>query len=169
MRSFARGVTVVEAAVAASIAGSLLAIAVPVVRRDVHGSRLVEATSGLERIGAGALAYAAGRPVASAFPASAPLTPASPPRGAPAADPPGAWDGPTWTALGFRAAPEGVPHVYAFAFDATLGPARSSFAARAHGDLDGDGRVSTFELRGVADETAGPRLDPGMYVEAEVE
>jgi hypothetical protein len=87
-----------------------------------------------------------------------------------AIDPPGTWDGPTWQALGFRPADEGVPHAYAFSFDGTRSPGRSTFVAQAHGDLNGNGITSTFEVRGhaYADE-GGPVLEQGMYIEAEVE
>jgi hypothetical protein len=73
-------------------------------------------------------------------------------------------------AVGFRAVPEGVAHAFAFGFDSTLGPSRSTFVARANGDLDGDGVTSTFEVRGhAAAGEAEPVIEPGMVVEAEVE
>ncbi len=99
------------------------------------------------------------------FPDSAPLTPAAPPRGKKEVDPPETWDGPTWKALDFRASPEGVPHAYAFSFEST----GTTFAARARGDLDGDGILSTFEVRGTARPGEKPWIEPGMYVEAELE
>jgi hypothetical protein len=165
-----RGLTAVEAAVAFAIGGSLLAVAVPAFVRELHASRFAEPVEGLERMGQGALAYAAAHPVTrEAFPPSAPLTPAAPPRGTRELDPPGAWDHPTWVALGFRASPEGVPHAFAFAFDSAPGAARSSFVAHAHGDLDGDGVRSTFEVRGHAQDGEPAALEPGMYVDSEVE
>ena len=82
---------------------------------------------------------------------------------------PGTWDSPTWTALGFRASPEGTPHAVAFAFEAQ-GPTRATFVAQAHGDLDGNGVTSTFEIRGLATgDPASVVLQPGMYVESEIE
>jgi hypothetical protein len=166
-----RGLTAVEAAIIFAIGGSLLAVAVPAFVRELRASRFAEPVEGLQRIGAGALAHAASRPASAAFPQTAPLTPASPPRGTREVDPPGAWDQPTWKALGFRATPEGIPHAFAFGFDsvAGTGPVRSSFVAHAHGDLDGDGVRSTFELRGHAQDGEPAVVDPGMYVEAEVE
>jgi hypothetical protein len=168
-RARARGLTAVEAAIVFAIVGSLLAVAVPAFVRELHASRFVEPVDGLQRIGAGALAYAQGKPTASAFPPSAPLTPASVPRGTREVDPPGVWEHPSWRALGFRAAPEGLPHAFSFGFDATPGPARSTFVAHAHADLDGDGVRSTFELRGHAVEGQPAEVEPGLYVEAEVE
>jgi hypothetical protein len=177
-RTSERGLTAVEAAVLFAIVGSLAAVAVPAFVRELRASRFVEPVEGLQKIGAGALAYAEGRdpapspaaaPSTLAFPASAPLTPPSVPRGTREVDPPGVWDHPTWKALAFRAAPEGVPHAFAFSFDASRAGARSSFVARAHGDLDADGVQSTFEIKGHAQEGEKAALEPGMYVESEVE
>jgi type II secretory pathway pseudopilin PulG len=161
-----RRFTPVELAVGVAILGSLLAVAVPAFSRDLHASRFVEPTDGLARLGAAAVAYAE---VNGRFPDSAPLTPAVPPRGKREADPPGTWDGPTWKALGFRPSADGVPHSYAFSFESTSGGA--AFVAQAHGDLDGDGIFSTFEIRGHAKRNDGdkPAVVPGTYVEAELE
>ena len=157
-----RRFTPVEIAIGLAVIGSIAAVGVPAFVRELHASRFVEPTEGLNRIGTAAIAYAAenGR-----FPDSAPLTPPAPPRGKKEADPPGTWDTPTWKALGFRPAPEGVPHAYAFSF-ASDG---SSFVAQARGDLDGDGVLSTFEIRGTAKKGEAPQLVPGMYVESELE
>jgi len=160
-----------ELAIAAALVGSLLAIAIPTFARELHASRFVEPVRGLEQIGAAAIRYAGAHPVAQGFPASAPLTPSAPPRGHCEVDPPDAWDHPTWRALEFRPAPPGAPHCFAFAFDSALSPGRSAFRATAHGDLDGDGIPSTFEITGrfVDQDPRGPVVDPGMYVESEVE
>jgi hypothetical protein len=175
MRSSERGVTPVEAAIAFAIFGAILAVAVPAFIRELHGSRLVEPVSGLERMSAGAIAHAGSHAPANAFPETAPLTPAVVPRAHREIDPPNVWDTPAWKALGFRAAPEGTPHAYAFGFTSTPPPLATpgqvaQFVAHAHGDLDGDGITSTFEVRGHAASASGPaELVPGMYVEAELE
>jgi hypothetical protein len=170
-RARARRFTALELAVAFALAGSLLAVAVPTFVREVHASRLVEPIDGLQRIGGSAIVYAKGHPVAQAFPSSAPLTPAAPPRGHCEADAPGAWDQPTWQALDFRPAPPEAPHCFAFSFDSALSPSVSTFRAQAHGDLDGDGIPSTFEVTGrdADGDPRGPVVDPGMYVDSEVE
>jgi type II secretory pathway pseudopilin PulG len=164
------GMTAIEVAITFAIVGSLLAVAVPAFFRDLKASRLSEPVDGVKAIAEGATGYARVHDVPHAYPPSAPLTPAQVPRGTREVDPPGAWDQPTWRALGFRPSPEGVPHAFAFELESTLGATRSAFVARAHGDLDGDGVTSTFETSGheqVGD--AGPVIDPGMVVEAEVE
>jgi hypothetical protein len=160
-----RGITALEAAAGIALVGSLLAVAVPAFVRNLSSSRLVEATGGLEKIGSHAIANASGKPCADAFPASAPLTPESVPRGRPAVDAePDPWQHPTWKALDFRASPPGVSHSFAFAFDRK----DASFVAQAHGDLDGDGTTSTFEIRGKCERDTAA-LVPGMYVESELE
>jgi hypothetical protein len=170
-RARSRRFTPVELAIGFALGGSLLAVAVPTFAREVHASRFVEPVDGLQRMGAAAVAYGRPRPVAQAFPTSAPMTPPVPPRGHCESDPPGAWEQPTWVALDFRPAPAGAPHCFAFGFDSTLSPTRSMFRADAHGDLDGDGIVSTFEVTGhdVEGDPEGPTLDRGMFVDSEVE
>jgi hypothetical protein len=157
-------------AIGFALGGSVLAVAVPAFVRDVHASRFAEPVEGLTRIESAAMAYAEEHPASEAFPPPTPLTPAEVPRGVRAIDPPGTWDAPTWQALSFRPTEEGVGHSYAFSFDGTRSPGRSTFVAQAHGDLNGNGVASTFEVRGrsFADE-GRPALEPGMYVEAEVE
>lgn len=165
-----RRFTPVELAIGVALLGSLTAVAIPAFSRDLHASRFVEPTDGLVRVGASAVAYAElAEPDALPFPDSAPLTPAVPPRGKKAADPLGTWDGPTWKALSFRPVAEGVPHAFAFSFERLAGG--NAFVAQARGDLDGDGVLSTFEIRGHARRAAGekPAVAPGMYVEAELE
>lgn len=163
-RARLRGVTSVELAVALAIGGSLLAVAIPAFLRALNASRFVEATDGIGRLGAAAVAVLER---GESLPASAPLTPPTPPPGVKALDPPGLWDGPTWRALGsFRAAPEGVPHAFSFAFDRA---SDRRFVARARGDLDGDAVLSTFEVSGGLDEAGHAALDPGMFIAAEIE
>ncbi len=166
-----RRITPVELAIGIALVGSLLAIAVPAFVREVHASRFVEPVDGLERIGASAVAYGHAHPVAQGFPPSAPMTPPLPPRGHCEVDPPGAWDQATWTTLDFRPTPPGTPHCFAFGFDSTMSPARAVFRATAHGDLDGDGLVSTFEVTGhyAEGDPKGATLDRGMFVDSEVE
>jgi hypothetical protein len=175
-RGRARGMTAVELAVSFAVGGSLLAVAVPAFVRNLHDSKLTEAIDGVTDIAEGATAYAGAHDVPHAYPPSAPLTPALVPRGTREVDPAGAWDAPGWKAIGFRAVEDGVPHAFAFELTTVNGAARSTFAAIAHGDLDGDGVTSTFEVRGHdalpekdAAGEAGPVIDPGMVVEAELE
>ena len=159
----------VEITTAAVVSSSILMVFVPAFARELHASRQAEATLGIAKIAAGAVEHAAEKHDNGALPASAPLTPSSVPRGAREVDAPGAWDHPTWQALGFRAFGDGVPHAYAFAFESSREAAKWNFRALAHGDLDGDGTTSSFELRGVIDDDAGARIDPAIGVAAELE
>jgi type IV pilus assembly protein PilA len=170
-RSRARRLSPVELATGFALVGSLLAIVVPTFAREIHASRSVEPVDGLRRIGLAAVAYAKDRPLTEAFPPSVGLTPPVVPRGRCEVDPPALWEQPTWRALEFTPAPEGSPHCFAFSFDSALSPARSTFRAQAHGDLDGDGISSTFEITGhdVAGDPLGAMVDPGMYIDSEVE
>ncbi len=159
-----RRFTPIELAIGVALGGSLLAVFVPAFAREVSASRFVESTDGLSRMSMSAFAYA---DTNGGFPESAPLTPALPPRGKKDVDPPGTWDGPTWKTLGFRASPEGVPHAYSFSFESVN--RGGAFVAQARGDLDGDGILSTFEMRGDAQPTNGRHEPPHLYVEQELE
>jgi hypothetical protein len=172
-RGRSRGLAPVEAALGFAIVGSVLAVGIPAFVRNLHASRFAEATEGLTAIGEGAVLYATPLSVERAFPASAPLTPPRPARGVRAVDLPGLWQTPTWLALHFppprgsgRAFAEDEPHAFAFSFDSALAPSRSTFVAQAHGDLDGNGTMSTFEIRGhaLAGDPHGPVVEPGMFV-----
>ena len=159
-----RRLSAIELAIGIALLGSVLAVALPAFVSQLHASRFVEATDGLEQIGASAVRYAVEN---GHFPDTAPLTPAVPPRGKKDVDPVGTWSGPTWVALGFRPVAEGVPHAYAFAFESAAGAA---FTAQARGDLDGDGTPSLFEIKGDLHRDGGkPGVAPGMYIESELE
>ena len=140
-----RPLSPVEAAVIVAVGGSVLAVTLPEFVRNLHASRLVEPMDGLKWIAGRASALAAGRPTESAYPPTVELTPAKVPRGERVVDPPGTWDQPTWRALAFE---QSVAHGFSFAFESHNGPHAAAFRASAHGDLDGDGIVSTFEVSG---------------------
>src|ERR1700722_16015565 len=110
-RRAAAGMSAVEVAVGVSVVGSLLAVAVPTVLREIHASLFAEAAVGLAAIGAGAIAYSLGRPVFDAFPHSVGPTPATPPRGHLEVDPAGTWMDPAWHDLAFPVAGSGLDFV----------------------------------------------------------
>jgi hypothetical protein len=160
-----RSLTPIEAAIAFALGGSVLAVAVPEFVRGLHASRLAEPVDGLKRIANAAIGLASANGADPSFPPSVQLTPAEVPRGVRAEDPAGTWEQPTWRALGF-----GFDHAHAFsfAFESSQAAGKAHFRATAHGDLDGDGVVSTFEIEGEADAN-GARILPGMYVDREIE
>jgi hypothetical protein len=158
-----RSLSPIEGALVIAVTGSVLAVAVPEFVRGLHASRLAEPVDGLKRIAASAVSLAA---AGSAFPPSVQLTPTEVPRGVRADDPNGVWEHPTWRALGFGF---DHPHAFSFSFESSQSPGGvAHFRATAHGDLDGDGVVSTFEVEGEADAN-GARVLPGMYIDREVE
>lgn len=160
-----RSLTPVEAAAAVAIAGSLLASALPAFVKNLHASRLVEPIDGLNRIATRATALAAGRAADVAYPATIDLTPAQIPRGERVTDPPGTWDKATWRELDFSFT---NPHSYSFAFQSTNAPGSATFRAVAHGDLDGDGVFSTFQISGESKDGEEPTTTPmEMYREIE--
>jgi hypothetical protein len=112
---------------------------------------------GLARIASQATAMAAARPAAIAYPGNVGLTPEQVPRGEARLDPPGTWDQPTWRSLGFSWA---VPHYYSFEFSSESDDTHGVFEARAHGDLDGDGVFSTFEIAGETQDGKEPIVYP---------
>ena len=137
----------------------------PAFFKNLRASRMVEPMERLRFMAERATAMAAGRPVESAYPSSAPLTPGVVPRGELASDPAGTWDHPTWRLLGFHF---DEPHAYSYSFDSDDGPERSTFRATARGDLDGDGNLSTFVITGVFPRGGAPTVDAiAMHREVE--
>lgn len=160
-----RALAPVEAALVFALAGSMLAVALPAFVRNLHASRMTEALDGLEQIAARAGALSDTAPLDAAYPASAPLTPTTVPRGELVVDPPHTWDHPTWRLLGFS---KTTLHAYSFQFDSVNAPEVSRFSAEAHGDLDGDGVTSTFRVSGSIRQGEPARREP-LEVIREVE
>jgi hypothetical protein len=164
----AREWSATELAAAIAVGGSLLMVAVPAFVRNLSFSKLSEPIEGLDRMVTSAVAYAQNQPQNISFPPSAPLTPEKVPRGVEQKDADGTWEHLTWKALAFRF--EG-PHCFAFKFESAFDPqsGNARFVATAHGDLDGDDVLSTFEVRGERASGAAPRVLPGMFVDREIE
>jgi hypothetical protein len=160
-----RPLTAVETAAAIALGGSLLAVTVPAFVRNLHASRLAEPIDGLNRIATRATAIAAGRPAAIAYPDTVGLTPSTVPSGKRVLDPPGTWDHPTWRRLDFEFT---VPHAFSFGFESHAAKGNANFRAVAHGDLDGDGVLSTFALGGESRDGSEPTVTP-LEVTREVE
>lgn len=160
-----RAFTPLEAAAAVAAIGSILAATVPTFVSNVHASRLVEPVDGLNRIATRATWLAAGQAAEYAYPETVGLTPQEVPKGVSVSDPPGTWDHPTWRRLQFEWT---VDHSYSFAFESEAKPGVAAFRAVAHGDLDGDGLLSTFEIRGVTKDGGEPTTFPmSIYRELE--
>ncbi len=155
----------VQSVAAISVLLSVALSVLPAFLRNLRASRFAEPLDGLAFVAARATLLAAGRPPESAYPPSAPLTPAAVPRGELVVDPPGTWDHPTWRLLDFHL---DEPHAYSFAFESTNGAAGAHFEVVAHGDLDGDGNTSTFSITGDVSPNGTPATMPlAMYREVE--
>lgn len=163
-----RSFSAVELSVAFAIGGSVLAVAVPAFVRNLHASKMSEPLDNLDRLVTNAVIYAASRPQDISFPPAAPLTPAEVPRGVRVVDTPEIWEHLTWRSLDFRIE---EPHAFSFQFGSELDPVTHvmRFVATAHGDLDGDGTLSTFEVRGERIPNQPARVLPGMFVDRQVE
>ncbi len=152
MRSFSP----IQLAVLLAALGSLAAAFLPTFVRNLHASKLAEPLDGLARIAENATAMASGLPPELAYPESVERTPLRVPAGESVVDAPGTWDKPTWRLLDFRQ--EGR-HAFSFEFESHNAAEASTFVARAHGDLDGDGDLSQFSVAG---EVRGQK-EPVIY------
>ncbi|HRI70867.1 MAG TPA: hypothetical protein PK156_41825 [Polyangium sp.] len=163
-----RSWTPVEMSIAFAIGGSVLAVFVPAFFRNLHASKLSEPVEYLDKLVSNAVAYGNSKPHDISFPPSAPLTPTEVPRGIRVTDPPEIWEHLTWRTLDFRV---DEPHAFSFSFESETdqGTRAMRFVATAHGDLDGDGKLSTFQVRGERLPGQPARVLPGMYVDREVE
>jgi type II secretory pathway pseudopilin PulG len=150
-----RSLSAIETMAVVAVAGSVLAATVPAFVRNLRASRLSEPVEALHQIALHATLYAVGHPTSMAYPASVGQTPARVPAGQRVTDPPGTWDHPTWRRLDFRML---EPHGFAYEFESQNAASAASFSVRAHGDLDGDGVTSTFEMTGDSRESEEPRI-----------
>lgn len=148
-----RGFTLIELMIVVAIIGILAAVAIPAFMRYIRRSKSTEATINLRKIFDGAAAYysdehanRAGDILSRQFPASVASTPDVPAcvageskKFTPDAD---MWRQPTWSAVKF-----GIddPFLFQYDFDSAGTGVGSTFTVGAHGDLDCNGTLSTFE------------------------
>jgi type IV pilus assembly protein PilA len=131
---------------ATATAGILAAIAIPAFLKYIKRSKTVEATMNVRKLYDATVGYYEEK---HAFPAATEWTPARGCCGQPndkCAPDPEAFSGPTWRALGFSIED---PHHYQYRFRRTEG----GFVVEARGDLDCDGKFSSFRREG--------RVEPG--------
>ncbi len=76
------------------------------------------------------------------------------------------WNTPTWTSLKFAI---GDQHRFGYAFASTGVGERARFTVTAHGDLDCDGILSTFERYGYGDSGCQVKGSSAMYIDRETE
>lgn len=160
--------SLVQIAVGIGLTGSLLCIAVPSFIENLRASKLSEPVANLRTIVSGAITYGGKHDGETSLPPSVELTPKDVPKGVTVVDPKGTWDHLTWRALGFGLT---EAHAFSYQFGMKYDPiaAKTSFEVTAHGDLDGDGSLSTFSVFGEKTRDGGTRALSGMYVDREVE
>lgn len=173
-----RAFTLIELMIVVAILGILAAVAIPAMIRYIRRAKTTEAVDKLAYLYRMASVYAQterfGRGLASSgaqaqFPVSAGPTPASVAPGVKRADAPGTWEADqTWHALSFGFA-AGEPHYYSFQFDSSGVGTSAGFTARALGDLDGDGTLSTFERAARMSTNLEVQGSMGIYMERELE
>lgn len=153
--------TATEAAASFAVVGSVLAVVVPSCIRTVRLSRTAEATENLERLTRAVVALEPNKPLTAA-----PLTPAMVPRGGPVSDPAGTWEHPGWKALSFAL---DEPHWYAYRVDVDDRPGVfDKVHVVAHGDLDGDGLLSTYS-RAIGHDGKGWVPATALVINADLE
>lgn len=150
-RRHLRGVSLVEASLAVALVGSVLAVFLPVFFRELRTSRIAEAPEQLAELSARSAAYFGARVGGerSCLPPETEMAPGAPSSVAQEVDfsaeqTPGHE---TWSALEFQPP---RPIFFSYQFVPTragcgLTDEPVEVVLRAYGDLDGDGRLSTFE------------------------
>jgi len=156
-----------------AVIGMLSAIGLPAFMKYIRRSKTSEATMNLRKLLDASVAYYHETQRATGvgrFPATVALTPERPacqgdtsvkitPR-------PGDWDHPSWAALAFEVSD---PHYYHYEYVSEGSGATARFTARALGDLNCDGVLSTFERIGFIDEEGNVNGGAGIFKRNELE
>ena len=147
-------------------------VAAPALLKMALVKRTVEATESLDKIKGGARQYfvtdhwdSNGNLLPKRFPASMARTPSRPPCGRTVITPTVVWDRAGWGKLHFALT---TPRRYAYTFDSAGTGTASVYTATANGDLDCDGVLSTFEIRGSIDGEGAVRV-VGPIISNEIE
>lgn len=156
----ARGFTLIELMIVVAIIGILASIAVPAFMKYIRRAKTTEAVLNLRRIYDASVAYYSdehsvrtGAIILKQFPTSVTSTPnvtacngSTSKKIAPQA---AFWSDPTWGALNYAV---DDPFMYQYDYVSAGQGTAAEFTAGAHGDLNCDGQLSTFERVGGIDE-----------------
>jgi len=160
------------------VMGVLAAVAIPAFLKYIRRSKTSEAVSNVRRIADGAIAFflassPGGVLAERRFPPTVRLTPGTPTRhmcrggdSTKYGPTPDTFAHPSWAALGFSV---DEPFYYAYEFVSKGTGPNAHFTARAIGDLNCDGVMSTFERIGFVDDEGNIRGGAGVYTNKELE
>jgi hypothetical protein len=150
------------------LVGTLSAVGVYAVRQYLVQAKLAEAKSTVGAISRGLAAYMEMEDVKGKrpkrFPPSAPPTPAKVPSGNKFVPDGSTWRHPTWKALRFEM---DMPMYYSY--EVITSKDGKTATVRAHGDLDGDGKLSTIERTLTLGKDGTVVIAPKLVLQDELE
>ncbi len=172
-----KGFTLIELMIVVAIIGILAAVAIPAFMKYIRRSKTSEATMNLRKLFDASVAYYSnehtnrgGSILAKMFPSTIESTPGNAAcdagdskKHAPDA---GIWADPSWQDLNFAI---DDPFLFQYRYQAGGVGTDAFFTAGAHGDLDCNGVLSTFERGATIDDSNNVNGGSGVYTKDELE
>ena len=177
MRNNKKGFTLIELMIVVAIIGILAAVAIPAFMKYIRRSKTSEPTMNLRKLFDASVAYYSEEHAArngGILPRQFPVTVASTPPAKACngntsqkiSPTPDTWNAASWQALTFAVED---PFYYQYNYTAAGTGDGASFTARANGDLNCDGTLSTFERIGTIDDENNVNGGAGIFKENELE